>query len=99
MLTEPRRDVTWIFYDNEEVEADRNGLNLLAASHPEHLDAFEVTASPEPQAADPEVLRARLLQSVRADPKSSRPVAGLSGPEGYEALRTEYRRGLVELAV
>ena len=74
-------------------------LGEFLIRHPEHLDAFEVTASPEPRAADAAVLRARLLQSVRADPKSARPVAALTGQEGYEALRTEYRRGLVELAV
>ncbi|CAA9315249.1 MAG: N-succinyl-L,L-diaminopimelate desuccinylase [uncultured Friedmanniella sp.] len=46
-LTAPRRDVTWIFYDNEEVEADLNGLNALADSQPEHLDAvFAVLCEP-----------------------------------------------------
>ena len=30
---EPDRDVTYIFYDHEEVEADRNGLGRLAANH------------------------------------------------------------------
>ncbi|MEO3932864.1 bifunctional [glutamine synthetase] adenylyltransferase/[glutamine synthetase]-adenylyl-L-tyrosine phosphorylase [Micrococcaceae bacterium Sec7.4] len=74
-------------------------LGEFLIRHPEHLDAFEVTASPEPRAADAAGLRARLLRSVRADPKSARPVAGLTGQEGYVALRTEYRRGLVELAV
>ncbi len=29
-LTEPKRDITWIFYDNEEVEATKNGLGRLA---------------------------------------------------------------------
>ncbi|MCL2652311.1 MAG: succinyl-diaminopimelate desuccinylase [Propionibacteriaceae bacterium] len=33
----PSRDVTWIFYDCEEVEAVRNGLGRLAASQPELL--------------------------------------------------------------
>lgn len=36
-LAEPRHDVTWIFYDNEEVEASRNGLGRLARNHPELL--------------------------------------------------------------
>ncbi len=46
-LPAPRRDVTWLFYDNEEVEAERNGLNRLAASHPEHLEAvFAVLCEP-----------------------------------------------------
>ncbi len=45
--TAPRRDLTWIFYDGEEVEEDRNGLKALAAAHPEHLDAvFAVLCEP-----------------------------------------------------
>src|SRR6478752_764191 len=74
-------------------------LGEFLIRHPEHLDAFHAPASPEPAAADAAALRARLLQSVRADPKAARPVAGLTGQEGYAALRTAYRRGLVELAV
>src|SRR6266700_371575 len=33
-LTSPRRDVTYVFYDCEEVEAERNGLFLLSRSSP-----------------------------------------------------------------
>ena len=46
-LTAPSRDITWIFYDNEEVEEERNGLNRLAREHPEHLDGdFAVLCEP-----------------------------------------------------
>jgi succinyl-diaminopimelate desuccinylase len=38
-IAEPVRDVTYIFYDCEEVEAAANGLGALASSHPEHLRA------------------------------------------------------------
>lgn len=34
-LTAPTRDITWIFYDQEEVEATRNGLGRLARERPE----------------------------------------------------------------
>ena len=34
---EPRYDVTYLFYDCEEVESARNGLNRLAQSHPDWL--------------------------------------------------------------
>lgn len=34
MLPEPNRDVTLVFYDCEEVEADRNGLGRLVRDHP-----------------------------------------------------------------
>ncbi len=36
-LAAPSRDVTFVFYDNEEVEADRNGLGRLARTHPDWL--------------------------------------------------------------
>ena len=46
-LDAPSRDVTWIFYDNEEVEADRNGLGRIAREHPEWLDgSFAVLCEP-----------------------------------------------------
>ncbi len=33
----PNRDLTFVFYDNEEVEAHRNGLGHVAAAHPDWL--------------------------------------------------------------
>lgn len=36
-LPEPNRDVTYVFYDHEEVEADLNGLGRLAREHPEWI--------------------------------------------------------------
>jgi succinyl-diaminopimelate desuccinylase len=36
-LMAPSRDVTYVFYDCEEVEAERNGLGLLSQSAPELL--------------------------------------------------------------
>jgi succinyl-diaminopimelate desuccinylase len=40
-------DVTWIFYDHEEVEATKNGLGRLSRNHPELLDAsFAVLCEP-----------------------------------------------------
>ncbi|WP_020525314.1 succinyl-diaminopimelate desuccinylase [Catelliglobosispora koreensis] len=38
-VSEPRHDVTYFFYDCEEVEAARNGLNKIAATRPELLQA------------------------------------------------------------
>ena len=37
MVPEPNRDVTYVFYDCEEVEAERNGLLRISRSHPELL--------------------------------------------------------------
>lgn len=74
-------------------------LGEFLIRHPEHLEAFHVRASPEPLPADPATLRATLLQSVGADPRAARPVATATGAEAYAALRTAYRRGVVDLAV
>ena len=38
-LTEPRHDVTYVFYDNEEVEAERNGLGRLSRNARHLIDA------------------------------------------------------------
>jgi succinyl-diaminopimelate desuccinylase len=46
-LDRPTRDVTWVFYDNEEVEEYRNGLSRIAREHPEYLEAsFAVLCEP-----------------------------------------------------
>jgi succinyl-diaminopimelate desuccinylase len=47
LLPEPNRDVTLVFYDHEEVEAERNGLLRVTRSHPEWLAAdFAVLLEP-----------------------------------------------------
>lgn len=46
-LAEPIVDVTWIFYDNEEVESEKNGLGRLAAACPDLLEAdFAILGEP-----------------------------------------------------
>jgi len=46
-LADPSRDVTWIFYDNEEVEASRNGLNTIERERPDLMDGdFAVLGEP-----------------------------------------------------
>ncbi|ONI71885.1 succinyl-diaminopimelate desuccinylase [Kribbella sp. ALI-6-A] len=46
-LAEPNRDVTYVFYDCEEIEAERNGLYKLSQSNPELLDGvFAVVMEP-----------------------------------------------------
>jgi succinyl-diaminopimelate desuccinylase len=36
-VSEPSRDVTYVWYDNEEVESDKNGLGRVARRHPDWL--------------------------------------------------------------
>jgi len=46
-LTEPAYDVTWVWYDHEEVEAHLNGLGRLARTRPELLAAdFAILGEP-----------------------------------------------------
>ncbi|MGH8968961.1 MAG: succinyl-diaminopimelate desuccinylase [Actinomycetes bacterium] len=62
-LAEPNRDVTWVFYDNEEVEADRNGLGCLARNHPDWL-AGDFAVLMEPTNA---IVEAGCQGTMRAD--------------------------------
>lgn len=46
-LPATNRDVTFLFYECEEVEAERNGLKLLGETHPELLEAdFAILMEP-----------------------------------------------------
>ncbi len=46
-LSAPNRDVTYVFYDNEEVEAAKNGLGRIARNHPDWLEGdFAVLMEP-----------------------------------------------------
>ncbi|MFI8453991.1 succinyl-diaminopimelate desuccinylase [Kitasatospora sp. NPDC085464] len=70
-LPEPNRDLTFVFYDCEEVEAHRNGLGHLAKDRPEWL-AADFAVLMEPSGAMVEggcqgTLRAQIrLSGVRA---------------------------------
>ena len=46
-IPEPLVDVTWVFYDHEEVDSSLNGLGRLARNHPELLAAdFAILGEP-----------------------------------------------------
>jgi succinyl-diaminopimelate desuccinylase len=46
-LTDPRVDITWMWYDHEEVDADLNGLTRLARSRPDLFAAdFAILGEP-----------------------------------------------------
>lgn len=46
-VAEPIRDVTYLLYDAEEIEAEHNGLRLLSLTHPELLTAdFAILMEP-----------------------------------------------------
>jgi succinyl-diaminopimelate desuccinylase len=75
-IAEPVRDVTYVFYDCEEVEAEKNGLGQLARDNP-HLLTADFAVLMEPSAAQVEggcqgtlrveiVLRGKRAHSARA---------------------------------
>ncbi|GAA1849572.1 succinyl-diaminopimelate desuccinylase [Microbacterium koreense] len=46
-LVTPRADITWMWYDHEEVDADRNGLTRLALARPDLFAAdFAILGEP-----------------------------------------------------
>lgn len=46
-LTTPKFDITWVFYDNEEVASDLNGLGRLVRNHPKMIQGdFAVLCEP-----------------------------------------------------
>ncbi|MBF4560560.1 succinyl-diaminopimelate desuccinylase [Microbacterium sp. VKM Ac-2870] len=46
-LTDPRVDITWLWYDNEEVDSERNGLTRLARTRPDLFAAdFAILGEP-----------------------------------------------------
>lgn len=46
-LSAPAVDITWMWYDNEEVDESRNGLFLLASARPDLFDAdFAILGEP-----------------------------------------------------
>jgi len=52
-VTEPTRDVTYVFYDGEEVDETRNGLKRIGDAHPEWLVAdFAVLMEPSGAAVE-----------------------------------------------
>jgi succinyl-diaminopimelate desuccinylase len=62
-LSAPVRDVTYVFYEAEEVEADRNGLALISAAMPDAL-AGDFAVLMEPSNA---VVEAGCQGTMRAD--------------------------------
>jgi succinyl-diaminopimelate desuccinylase len=62
-LTEPVRDVTYVFYEAEEIEAERNGLTLISAVRPDIL-AGDFAVVMEPSNA---LIEAGCQGSMRAD--------------------------------
>ncbi|RYV52621.1 bifunctional [glutamine synthetase] adenylyltransferase/[glutamine synthetase]-adenylyl-L-tyrosine phosphorylase [Pengzhenrongella frigida] len=64
-----------------------------------HPDQLAVLADVTPGTGIPvEEVRAELLTAVGADPNAQVPVADVSGPAGWDAMRRSYRRRLMRIA-
>nr|WP_040562891.1 succinyl-diaminopimelate desuccinylase [Kineosphaera limosa] len=91
-VAQPRRDVTYVFYDNEEVESSKNGLGHLARSHP-HLLAADFAVLLEPTNAQVEGgCKGTLRVEVEVPGKaahSGRPWAGDNAVHKTGALLTK----------
>ena len=88
-LTAPSRDVTYIFYDCEEIEAERNGLRRLSRRHPDWLRAdFAVLMEPTDgliEGGCQGTLRAEIVsRGVRAH--SARSWLGVNAVHGIEPI-------------
>ncbi|MFJ7751226.1 bifunctional [glutamine synthetase] adenylyltransferase/[glutamine synthetase]-adenylyl-L-tyrosine phosphorylase [Arthrobacter sp. NPDC097144] len=66
--------------------------------HPEAAESLRSPLRAEPAEVAGDILRASLLESVKAGTGDA-PVAGMTGTEAYVALRSRYRRHLLDLAV
>ena len=66
-LTEPTRDVTWIYYEAEEIDSQHNGLRRLAEERPELL-AADFAVLMEPSNA---VVEAGCQGTMRVDVRTS----------------------------
>ena len=62
-LAEPNRDITYVFYDHEEVESDKNGLGRIGRNQPEWL-VGDFAVLMEPTNA---IVEAGCQGSLRAD--------------------------------
>ncbi|GMA18441.1 hypothetical protein GCM10025862_04620 [Arsenicicoccus piscis] len=72
-LPEPNRDVTFVFYDCEEVDAARNGLGRVATNDPQLLEAdFAVLMEPTDGTVEG---AARAPSGSRSRPRGSQPIA------------------------
>ena len=87
-LDSPRVDVTWIFYDQEEVAADRNGLGHFAKAHPEWMSAdFAVLGEPS-NAGVEGGCNGTLRMTLRAHGKTAHSARPWMGENAIHALAT-----------
>lgn len=66
-LREPTRDVSWVFYDHEEVDASLNGLGRVSRNHPDWLEGTSRSS------VNPRTPRSRAAATAPSGSTSRRP--------------------------
>ncbi|EHK83354.1 succinyl-diaminopimelate desuccinylase [Saccharomonospora azurea] len=91
-LAEPRHDVTFVFYDCEEVEADRNGLGRIERELPEWLRG-DLAVVGEPSNAVVEAgCQGTLRAEIRLDGVRAHTARAWMGTNAIHALADPLRR-------
>ncbi len=91
-VPEPTRDVTWVFYEAEEVEAVHNGLRRIALSHPDWLEG-EFAVVMEPSNADIEAgCQGTMRAEVRAYGKRAHSARDWMGENAIHKLAEPLQR-------
>ncbi len=84
-LTEPNVDVTWVFYDHEEVSDSLNGLGRLARTRPELLAGdFAILGEPSGPRSR---AGATATSAPRSGPPASAPTAHAAGSATTRSTR------------
>ena len=86
-LAEPNRDVTYVFYDHEEVEAEKNGLGRISRNHPDWL-AGDFAVLMEPTNA---TVEGGCQGTLRADVRVRTATARTRRDPGWAATRCTRR--------
>jgi succinyl-diaminopimelate desuccinylase len=102
-LTEPRRDVTYVFYDCEEIAADRNGLLRLSRNRPDLL-AGDFAVLMEPSSGEIEggcqgTLRAEIAVAGRRAHTARSWMLRAYEPRQPEVDGLRYHEGLNAVAI
>jgi succinyl-diaminopimelate desuccinylase len=91
-LTEPRHDLTFVFYDCEEVEADRNGLGRIERELPEWLRGDLAVVGEPSNAAIEAGCQGTMRVELRCTGTRAHTARGWMGVNAVHALAEPLRR-------
>ncbi len=62
--TTPKVDLTYVFYDHEEVVAEKNGLRKVVEAHPDWITVISPSSASPPTAASRAVATVRFASTL-----------------------------------